>query len=79
MLIEDSRENLSHLEDMKRTEGWKLMKAMLTDKYKAEARGLLTGPDETATDVAKRKAKCKIIKEIFQEARIAKEELNWMI
>lgn len=79
MLIEENHVNSRYLEEMVKTEGWKLIQAMLIEKYKAEVRGMLTGPDESITDTAKRKARCKVIKEILQEARISKEELNWMI
>lgn len=79
MLIESTNINETYLAEMTSTEGWKLFQAMLEGKYKTELRSLVTGTDETQLDMVKRKARCKVIKEILQEARINKEELNWMI
>lgn len=66
------------LEEMRETQGFKLLAKELQEIYLNAARTLISGSCNSLEELSKQRTRCAVIREILIAAGASKEELKWM-
>lgn len=67
------------LKEMRNTDGWTILESILEEKYTSATKALIGSTILDIGELAKNRARCKLIDEILASAGLSKEERKWKI